>query len=180
MSILQSCTLRKSWRVLHRTIYNISQHALLQVDFQNSLFYCNICICSTLIGWYILCYTKINSIQFSKQIQFVSTWMYCTCYWDGYSSLNDWGSCNSLLVKERRTKMQRGILDTCLIKNKNDQYKNNKRNVKTYTAYLVTTNTETGTITHQHTVKPRLPKYGSQSETMTNTCLWLRTISGQT
>jgi hypothetical protein len=36
--------------------------------------------------------------------------------------------------------------------------------------YLVQ-NTETGTITHKHTVKPRLPKYGSQSETMTNTCL---------
>ena len=43
--------------------------------------------------------------------------------------------------------MQRGIFDTCLMKTKNEQYKNNKR--KTYTAYLVTTNTETGTITHE-------------------------------
>uniref|UniRef100_A0A8C7RUQ5 Rab-GAP TBC domain-containing protein n=1 Tax=Oncorhynchus mykiss TaxID=8022 RepID=A0A8C7RUQ5_ONCMY len=39
---------------------------------------------------------------------------------------------------------------------------------KTLTA-LSGENTETGTITHKHTVKPRLPKYGSQSETMTNT-----------
>ena len=45
--------------------------------------------------------------------------------------------------------MQRGILDTYLMMMKNEQYKNNKRNVKTYTAYLVQTNTETGTITHK-------------------------------
>ena len=30
----------------------------------------------------------------------------------------------------------------------------------------------------QNPTQNRLPKYGSQSETMTNTCLWLRTISG--
>jgi hypothetical protein len=45
--------------------------------------------------------------------------------------------------------MQRGNFDTCLIMMKHEQYKNNKRNVKTYTAYLVTTNTVTGTITHE-------------------------------
>ena len=45
--------------------------------------------------------------------------------------------------------MQRGQFDTSLMKKNHKQYKNNKRNVKTYTAYLVTTNTETGTITHE-------------------------------
>ena len=48
-----------------------------------------------------------------------------------------------LRVKESQTKTQRGNFDTCLMKTKHDQYKNNKRNVKTETAYLVTTNTET-------------------------------------
>jgi hypothetical protein len=59
-------------------------------------------------------------------------------------------NCNGFLpAKESRTKMQRGNFHTCLIMMKNKQYKNNKRNVKTYTADLVTTNTETGTITHE-------------------------------
>ena len=44
--------------------------------------------------------------------------------------------------------MQRRILDTCLMKKKKT---NNTKTttVKTYTAYLMTTNTETGTITHE-------------------------------
>ena len=43
--------------------------------------------------------------------------------------------------------MQRGILETCLMKKKKQTIQ--KRTVKTYTAYLVQTNTETGTITHE-------------------------------
>ena len=70
------------------------------------------------------------------------------------------------IVKESRTKMRRGNFHTCLMTTKNEQYKNNKRNVNTYTAYLVTTNTETGTITHE-----TLKEYGSQSETTIITCL---------
>jgi hypothetical protein len=49
------------------------------------------------------------------------------------------GMCNGVrLSKESRTDMQRG-----------GYTKTTKRNVKTYTACLVNTNTETGTITHE-------------------------------
>jgi hypothetical protein len=51
---------------------------------------------------------------------------------------------------------------------------------KTETVLCGDTNTDTETITHKTTVKPRLPKYDSQSETTNDTCLWLRTILGRT
>ena len=40
----------------------------------------------TLIGWFILCYTSINNIYFSKRIQSLSSLTFCTRYWDGCSS----------------------------------------------------------------------------------------------
>jgi hypothetical protein len=43
----------------------------------------------------------------------------------------------------------------------------------------VVKNTDMETNTHKPTVKPRLPKYDSQSETTNDTCLWLRTILGR-
>ena len=60
------------------------------------------------------------------------------------------------------------------------EYKNNKReNERKPKQYRVVKNTDTETITHKHTEKPRLPKYDSQSETTNDSCLWLRTILGR-
>ena len=62
--------------------------------------------------------------------------------------------CNGVrLSKESRTKMRRGgyscsLIERCTI-HEITKIQNNKRNAKTYTAYLVTTNTETGTTTHK-------------------------------
>ena len=52
------------------------------------------------------------------------------------------------------------------------EYKNNKRGTnENPKQYRVVKNTDTETNTHQETVKPRLPKYDSQSETTNDTCL---------
>ena len=57
-------------------------------------------------------------------------------------------------------------------------YKNNKRNEKPITAYLVNTTQRQEQSPTKYKVKPRLPKYGSPSETTRITWLWLRTASG--
>ena len=46
-----------------------------------------------------------------------------------------------------------------------NKYKNNKRNVKPITVYLVNTTQRQEQSPTKYTVKPRLPKYGSLSET---------------
>jgi hypothetical protein len=49
------------------------------------------------------------------------------------------------------------------------KYKNNKRNVKPITAYLVNTTQRQEQTPTKYKAKVRLPKYGSQSETTRST-----------
>ena len=67
--------------------------------------------------------------------------------------------------------MQRGYYSCFSIRQLNMNIIQNNKRGKPKQPILVQTNTETGTITHKHTVKPRLPKYDSQSETTNDTCL---------
>ena len=67
--------------------------------------------------------------------------------------------------------MQRGFYSWFFNKDSTHEQPNKTIHVRKPTTALSGANTETGTITHKHTVKPRLPKSDSQSETTNDTCL---------
>ena len=89
--------------------------------------------------------------------------------------------CNSFLPGKERTKAQRGKCPW-LFNDRNSTWPHYKTIsvAKPKPVLSGAANIKTGNNHPQILTQNRLPKYGSQSETMTNTCLWLRTISGQT
>jgi uncharacterized Zn-finger protein len=74
-----------------------------------------------------------------------------------------------LLLKERRTKMQRGYSETSLIKD--EKYKHYTKTVKPQNSPIWCNKHRDRNNHPQNTQRIWLPKYGSQSETTINTCL---------